>query len=116
MLEQFLPGGITAIVAILVVFAVPIVLIVMFFVFIFRLIKTKHEEKIAMIEHGLTEAPSGKGGIALLVTGLVFTAIGLALVIGLPIAGAGDKIVGGLVPLFVGLGLIGSHYLTRKEK
>jgi len=116
MFEQIIPGGITAILAVAGAFAIPIVLIVMLFTFIFKLVKARHEEKIAMIEHGLTEAPSGGKGIVLLVTGLVFGAIGLALVIGLPIAGVAEKIVGGLVPLFIGLALIGGHYLTRKEE
>ena len=115
MFEQIIPGGITAILAVAGAFAIPIVLIVMLFTFIFKLVKARHEEKIAMIEHGLTEAPSGGKGIVLLVTGLVFGAIGLALVIGLPIAGVAEKIVGGLVPLFIGLALIGGHYLTQKE-
>jgi len=116
MFEQMIPGGITAILAIAGAFAIPIVLIVMFFIFIFKLVKAKHEEKIAMIKSGLKEVPSGKRGTGLLVTGLVFGAIGVALVIGLPIAGVAEKIVGGLVPLFIGLALIGGHYLTRKEK
>jgi len=110
LLEQFVP-----VVAVVLGFALLIIFVVMFFVAISKLIKARHQEKIAMIERGLTEMPSGKRGKALLVSGLVFAAIGLALIVGLPIAEAGHAIVGGLVPLFIGLALVGGHYLGRKE-
>ncbi len=116
MFETMVPGGITVIVAILGAFAVPIVGIALLFVFIFKLVKARHEEKMAMIEHGLTEMPSNRKGRGLLVGGLVFAPIGLALVIGLAIAGAAHQVGVGLVPLFLGLALIGGHYLTRKEE
>lgn len=116
MFETMIPGGITAIVLIVVSFSLPIVGIALLFAFIFKLVKARHEEKMAMIERGLTEMPSGRKGRGLLVGGLVFAPIGLALVIGLAIAGAAHQVGVGLVPLFLGLALIGGHYMTRKEE
>lgn len=116
MFESIMPGGIVAVLTIVGAFAIPIVGIVLFFIFLSKVVKAKHEEKIAMIEHGLTEPQRSKRGKGLLVTGLVFTAIGLGFVIGLPFGGAARQIGVGLVPLFIGLALIGGHYLTRKEE
>lgn len=116
MFAGIMPGGIVAVLTIVGAFAVPIIGIVMFFTFMSKVVRAKHKEKIAMIEHGLTEPPRGKRGKGLLVTGLVFGAIGLAFVIGLPIGGATRQIGVGFVPLFIGLALIGGYYLTRKEE
>jgi len=109
-------GGFVGILTIAGAFAVPIVGIVMFFVFLGKVVKAKHAEKIAMIEHGLTEAPRRGKGNGLLISGLVFAAIGLGFVIALPIGGATKQIGVGLVPLFIGLGLVIAHRLTRKKE
>ena len=109
-------GGFVGVLTIAGAFAVPIVGIVMFFVFLGKVIKAKHAEKIAMIEHGLTEAPRRGKGNGLLIAGVVFAAIGLGFVIGLPIAGAVKQVGVGLVPLFMGIGLIVAHRLTRKKE
>jgi hypothetical protein len=83
-----------------------------------------YRETIALAEKGLTrpEARSGKG---MLRWGIVVTALGLALTAGLYVAGynsaenyplhLGPWMLGGFVPLFLGLGLILLHYLTEKE-
>ncbi len=83
-----------------------------------------YKETISLAEKGLTrpERGSGKG---LLRWGIVATALGLALTLGLYPLGfaAGDGyplrlgpwMLGGFVPLFLGLSLILSHFLTQKE-
>jgi len=116
MFEQFMPGGVVAVLTIVGAFAVPIIGIVMLFTFLAKVVKAKHAEKIAMIEHGLTEPPRSKRGRGLLVAGLVFAAIGLGFVVGLPIGGATKQVGVGLVPLFIGVALIGGHYLTRRAE
>lgn len=83
-----------------------------------------YKETIALAEKGLNR-PEKKSGKGLLRWGIVITALGLALSLGLyPLgfdSGAnyplhlGPWMLGGFVPLFLGLGLILIHYLTDKE-
>ena len=83
-----------------------------------------YRETIALAEKGLSR-PEQKTGGGLLRWGVMVTALGLALTIGLyPIGfSAGEAyplrlgpwMLGGLVPLFIGLGLILLSVLTRKN-
>ena len=83
-----------------------------------------YRETIALAEKGLPR-PEAKPGGGLLRWGILITALGLALSVGLyPIgfvAGydyplyLGPWMLGGFVPLFLGLGLILLHALTRKS-
>ena len=84
----------------------------------------QYRETIALAEKGLTR-PEARNSRPLLRWGIIITALGLALTIGLyPIGfAAGDNyplhlgpwMLGGLVPLSLGLGLVLLHYLTEKE-
>jgi hypothetical protein len=85
-----------------------------------------YKETIALAEKGLTKPEATKSGKGLLRWGIVITALGLALSIGLYTIGfvadentyplhLGPWMLGGFVPLFLGLGLILLHYLTEKE-
>jgi hypothetical protein len=97
----------------------------------------KHREILAMVEKGLLpaqyaqymNASRGRGGRGLLGWGIALVMLGLALMIGLwPIgftrAGAenpyplnfGPWMLGGLIPLFIGLALLITYFLTRKEE
>jgi hypothetical protein len=83
-----------------------------------------YKETIALAEKGLTK-PESKSNKSLLRWGIIVTAIGLALTVGLYTIGfdsavsfplhLGPWMLGGFVPLFLGLGLILVHYLTEKE-
>ena len=83
----------------------------------------KFKETIALAERGFT-APEPKSGKTLLRWGIVITSLGLALTIGLYLVGfasaenyplhLGPWMLGGFVPLFLGLGLVLLHYLTEK--
>ena len=83
-----------------------------------------YRETIALAEKGLTR-PETKSNRPLLRWGIVLTSLGLALTIGLYFAGfaapdnypfhLGPWMLGGLVPLFLGLGLVLIHYLTERE-
>ena len=83
-----------------------------------------YKETLALAEKGLTR-PETKNTKGLLRWGIVITALGVALSLGLyPIGfSAGDNypldlgpwMLGGFVPLFLGLGLILLHYLTENE-
>ena len=83
-----------------------------------------YKETLALAEKGLTR-PEQKTGSGFLRWGILITGLGLALSLGLyPIGfSAGDVyplhlgpwMLGGFVPLFLGIGLILVHYLTEKE-
>ena len=83
-----------------------------------------YRETISLAEKGLTR-PEPKLGSGLLRWGILITALGLALSVGLyPIGFSsgydyplhlGPWMLGGFVPLFLGLGLILLHVLTRKN-
>ena len=83
-----------------------------------------YRETLALAEKGLAR-PEGKPGSGLLRWGILITALGLALTVGLyPIGFSagyeypfhlGPWMLGGFVPLFLGLGLILLHVLTRKN-
>jgi hypothetical protein len=84
-----------------------------------------YRETIMLAEKGLTrpEKPEPKSG--LLRWGILITALGVALSLGLyPIGFSsgydyplhlGPWMLGGFVPLFLGLGLILLHFLTQKD-
>jgi len=83
-----------------------------------------YRETLALAEKGLTR-PEVKNGKSFLRWGILVTALGIALTFGLYFVGfdsaenyplhLGPWMLGGLVPLFLGLGLILSHFLTQKE-
>ena len=83
-----------------------------------------YKETIALAEKGLTR-PEVKSRKSFLRWGIVIAAIGFALSLGLYPIGFdsseqyplhfGPWMLGGFVPLFLGLGLILLHYLTDKE-
>jgi uncharacterized protein DUF6249 len=83
-----------------------------------------YKETIALAEKGLTK-PESKSNQKFLRWGIIITALGFALTIGLYTIGfdsannyllhLGPWMLGGFVPLFLGLGLVLLHYLTEKN-
>ena len=83
-----------------------------------------YKETIALAEKGLAR-PEQKTGSGLLRWGLLITALGIALSLGLYTIGfsagntyplhLGPWMLGGFVPLFLGLSLILLHYLTQRD-
>ncbi len=83
-----------------------------------------YKETIALAEKGLSRPESKSGKKRLLHWGIVIASIGFALSLGLYPLGFnsgnnyplhfGPWMLGGFVPLFLGLGLILLHYLTEK--
>jgi hypothetical protein len=83
-----------------------------------------YRETLALAEKGLTR-PETKNSKGFLRWGILVSALGLALSLGLYFVGfdsaenyplhLGPWMLGGFVPLFLGLGLILSHFLTQKE-
>jgi len=82
-----------------------------------------YKETLALAEKGLTK-PESKSNKNLLRWGIVITALGFALTLGLYAIGftsaenyplhLGPWMLGGFVPLFLGIGLVLVHYLTEK--
>ncbi len=82
-----------------------------------------YKETLALAEKGLTK-PESKSNKNLLRWGIVITTIGFALTLGLYAIGfasaenyplhLGPWMLGGFVPLFLGIGLVLVHYLTEK--
>jgi hypothetical protein len=83
-----------------------------------------YKETIALAEKGLIK-PESKSNNGLLRWGIIVTALGFALTIGLYLFGfdsadlyplhLGPWMLGGFIPLFLGISLILIHYLTEKE-
>jgi hypothetical protein len=94
------------------------------FGFIVLLRYLRYRETITLAEKGLTP-PEKKNSKPFLRWGVILTALGLALTLGLYTLGfseadiyplhLGPWMLGGLIPLFLGLGLVLLHYLTEKE-
>ncbi len=99
-----------------------ILIVILGFITIMRYITFK--ENLYFAEKGLSH-PEQKKGSGLLRWGIVITSLGIAFTIGLYPIGfvSGDEfplhlgpwMLGGFLPLFLGLGLVLLHYLTEKE-
>jgi hypothetical protein len=98
-----------------------ILIVILGFVAIMRYISYK--ENLSLAEKGFTR-PEPKNGKGLLRWGISITALGIAFTLGLYPVGftsgdvypfhLGPWMLGGFVPLFLGLGLTLLHYLTEK--
>lgn len=109
---------------------IPCFAFVGFFVVLFSFIAVMRyisfRETLALVEKGLVKPVKQNGGNGMLVWGVVFAALGLALSLGLyPIGfmtgmnlplGVGPWMIAGFLPMFFGLGLILVHVLTREKK
>ena len=101
---------------------VSILVVVLGFIAFMRYLNYK--ETLALAEKGLTR-PETKNNKGLLRWGIVVTALGFALTIGLYFFGfnsadnypfhLGPWMLGGFVPLFLGISLILIHYIMEKE-
>jgi len=94
------------------------------FILLMRFISYK--ETLALAEKGLVKPVKSGNGKGALIWGIIFAAIGLALMLGLwPLGlmfgtnaplGFGPWMLAGLLPLFFGLALILIHVLTHDRK
>jgi hypothetical protein len=97
--------------------------VILGFILLMRYISYK--ETLALAEKGMSRPEQPQSGKGLLRWGIGISALGLALTLGLwPLGfgpgadyplGLGPWMLGGFVPLFLGLALILMHYLTRKD-
>ena len=101
---------------------VSILVVILGFVAFMRYLSYK--ETLALAEKGLTR-PETNNNKGLLRWGIIVTALGVALTLGLYFFGfgaggnyplhLGPWMLGGFVPLFLGLGLVLLHYITEKS-
>jgi len=101
-----------------------VAILIIIFGFLAFLRYINYRETLALAEKGLTK-PKTRSHKGLLRWGIVLTSLGLALSIGLYLIGfdSADKyplrlgpwMLGGFVPLFLGIGLVLLHFLTEKE-
>jgi len=99
-------------------------ILIVIFGFLAFLRYMNYKETLALAEKGLTK-PKTKSGKGLLRWGIVLTSLGLALSLGLYLIGydsasnyplhLGPWVLGGFVPLSLGIGLILIHVLTEKD-
>jgi hypothetical protein len=99
-------------------------ILIVIFGFLAFLRYMNYKETLALAEKGLTK-PESKSSKNLLRWGIIVTAIGFALTIGLYTIGfatadsyplhLGPWMLGGFVPLFLGIGLTLLHFLTEKQ-
>lgn len=79
-----------------------------------------NKERLALIEKGVTEFPEEfTKGVNLhlyMVWGFILSGFGLALIIGLAINREWDGIIGGLIFLFIGLGLLLFYRIQSKKE
>jgi uncharacterized protein DUF6249 len=100
-------------------------ILIVIFGFIAFMRYMNYRETLALAERGLARPETKTSTKGLLRWGILVTALGLALSLGLYFVGfasagnyplhLGPWMLGGFVPLFLGLGLILSHFLTQKE-
>ncbi|HEY5002123.1 MAG TPA: DUF6249 domain-containing protein [Ktedonobacteraceae bacterium] len=102
-----------------------LVAMAIFFGFIVMLRYLHHRETMALISHGINPELRRRRSRGMLRAGLIITMVGLALTIGLYPVGfflppifmtpfhLGPWLLPGLIPLGVGIALIGSYYLEQ---
>jgi hypothetical protein len=97
---------------------IPIVGIFMGSVVIFFYILWSHRRKALLIQAGLYAKPDFDLLSFSLLSGLLLGSVGIALTIFLSIAvdGASYGLLGGIIPLSMGIGLLAYYIIKRKEK
>jgi hypothetical protein len=101
--------------------------LLIFLGFIYAMRYLNYKETMQLAEKGLVKPTRANGGSkTALIWGVLITAVGLALLVGLwPLGmiidtsipfGFGPWMLAGLIPTFFGLALVLIHVLTREEK
>lgn len=94
-----------------------LLVVVLAFVTLNRYIRYK--ERVALVQLGLSmeeldrEAESRRGNRGVLWGGVITAMSGLALLLGLSTIGIGAWLIGGLLPLFVGMGMVLIYFMTQ---
>ena len=96
---------------------IPIVGIVMGSVVIFFYLLWNHRRKTLLIKAGQYKRPEFDLYSFSLLSGLLLASVGIALTVLLAIVeGATYGLLGGIIPLAMGGGLLGYHFIKRRDK
>lgn len=99
----------------------PIVILLILMVFILILRYFSYSERITLIKQGfvppdLFNAPKSKVSVGLMRAGMITTMVSLFLLIGLWVGlGQGAWLIGGFIPVGVGIGLIFSSWFSHQN-
>jgi hypothetical protein len=108
----------TGVVAVVMIFGIPIITTILIAVVILSIAQKRHRERMKMIEQGMIPPPPRKprgNYYGLLIAGAVILAFGLALLVG-EIASRGNDIEGGLIFSFVGAALLIAFVVIRMNR
>lgn len=102
---------------------VPVAIIAIIFYYVLEQRRMLHRERLAMIEKGLAphdlqeieHYPQRRSRQRILSDGIITTAVGMALLLGLGSIGMGPWLLGGLIPVAVGIGNIITYVATSDE-
>ena len=107
--------SVTGIVAIVMIFGVPIIAIIAALAIVISVVNRRHKERMKMIEQGMMPPPPRKqkgNYYGLMITGAIFLAFGLAQFVA-KLAGSGRISEGGLIFGFVGLAMLACFAIIR---
>jgi hypothetical protein len=105
----------TGVVAIVMIFGIPIIAIIAALAIVMSVVNRRHKERMKMIEQGMIPPPPRrqKGNYyGLMITGAIFFAFGLALFAG-ELASRGNDFTGGFLFGFIGLAMLACFAVIR---
>jgi len=105
----------TGVVAVVMIFGIPIITTIMIAAVVLSVAGKRHKERMKMIEQGMMPPPPRKQKgkyYGLLISGAIVAAFGLALLVGELAAGSSD-LEGGLIFTFVGAALLITFTIIR---
>jgi hypothetical protein len=108
----------TGMVAIVMIFGMPIIAIIAALAIVMSVVNRRHKERMKMIEQGMIPPPPRKqkgNYYGLLITGAIFFAFGLALFTG-EMAGRGNDYTGGFIFGFIGLAMLACFAIIRMAR
>ena len=108
-------NSVTGIVAIVMIFGVPIIAIIAALAIVMSVVNRRHKERMKMIEQGMMPPPPRKqkgNYYGLMITGAILFAFGLALFAG-ELASRGNDFTGGFLFGFIGLAMLACFAIIR---
>ena len=108
-------NSVTGIIAIVMIFGVPIIAIIAALAIVMSVVNRRHKERMKMIEQGMMPPPPRKqkgNYYGLMITGAILFAFGLALFAG-ELASRGNDFTGGFLFGFIGLAMLACFAVIR---
>jgi len=108
-------NSVTGIIAIVMIFGVPMIAIIAALAIVMSVVNRRHKERMKMIEQGMMPPPPRKqkgNYYGLMITGAILFAFGLALFAG-ELASRGNDFTGGFLFGFIGLAMLACFAVIR---